>query len=232
MVLVLLFLILAFVYPLHFIDDWADGSLFWNFREAYLCAGLARNGYRTTPAGYVIGLISGYFNLPSMRRAEVRGFTVVFHITSEGIERVVAPDQNFSFYMPYGGAIYAWHEAGPPWKWDGTHFAEVSPEGAQVIPDPRTTVSKPKEDFTERNGWSAKHSLTGWPSQFEINLGGKPVKFFVKLMNSYSEVSVDVQLPNGRPQQVLHAKSAPYLVTGGEYARTFRKTGSGEPSKP
>lgn len=214
--------ILAFLFPeLHFVDDAADGVLLWNSQEAYFFVGLSRDGYQLTAIHGLVALIPAFFGAPRTRD-DTRSFTIVFRVTPNGVEKYVVPDVGFRAYIPNGETIYAW-DGGPLWKWAGTHFEKVDrAEPRRFLLDESALFSK--KDSTDANGWSVRHSLRNWPS--EIELQGKRVKFLTKI-NEWSitkrEVSLDIQLPNGSVQRVLHAKSWPHLVSKSEYNHAFEK---------
>jgi hypothetical protein len=214
---------LAFFFPLHFIDDWTDAVLLWNSHEAYLFAGLTRHGYHLTAFQSVLALIPGLFGA-SRPADDDRSFTLVFHITPTGIKEYVIPDQVFQAYIPTDNTVYAW-DGGPLWKWVENHFERASQEEQErIVGNAQQTMLSSGKDFSDSNGWSARHSLTSWRTESQIMLGGTPIQFFMKLADSNNDVSLDAQLPGHAPERLLHARSKLHFVSGDEYAHTFRKT--------
>ena len=221
--LVVLALMVSLFFDLHLTDDAAGGKMLWNSQEAYLFVALSRDGYHLTPFHYLLASVPAYLGVPRTRD-DTRSFTIVFRITPTGVEEHVAPDIGFRAYIPRGETIYAW-DGGPLWKWAGTQFERASPEEQQtIILDENILFSK--KDYVNVDGWSMRHSLRGWPSKSEIELAGKPVIFLSKANDrptTKEEIALEVQLPGGTPQTILHAMSWPHLVSKPEYDRTFKK---------
>jgi len=214
------------VLDLHFVDDWVEGELVWNSEEAYLFSGWSGLGYRFRVMEFLAALVPAYFGA-STAPDENRGCTIVFRITPGRIERYVVPDVGFKAYIPKGKTIYAW-SGGPLWKWAGDHFERAtSEEEREVIEIPKATMLSVGKDISDPHGWSVRHTLSGWPAKSEVDIGGKPIFFYVALGDSNSEISVDVQLPNRERKRILHAKSKFHLVGRREYERAFR---DGNPS--
>jgi hypothetical protein len=214
--------VMIFFYEVYSIDDWVDGHLIWNSHEAYLFAGWSGMGYHATPIGYVIALIPAYFGA-SARPDDTHGSTLVFRITPTTIQRYVVPDIGFRAYIPSGNTIYAW-DGGPLWKWEGDHFQEATEEERQkIIEVPKVTILSVRKDISDLNGWSVRNSITGLPPKSQIQLDGKAIDFFMTLQDLNREVSLDVQLPGGAREQLLHARSRLHLVGKSEYKDKFKK---------
>ena len=176
--------------------------------------------------GFLAALVPAYFGA-SAGPDESRHGTIVFRITPAHIERYVVPDVGFEAYLPKGKTIYAWN-GGPLWKWAGDHFERAAPEEErEVIEIPKATMLSGGKDISDPHGWSVRNTLSGWPAKTEVDLGGKPIFFYVTLGDSNREISVDVQLPNRERKRILHAKSKFHLVGWREYERAFR---DGNPS--
>ena len=216
----------VFLFELHFVDDWVGGVLVWNSEEAYLFSGWSGLGYRFNVIGFLAALVPAYFGA-STAPDENRGCTIVFRITPARIERYVVPDVGFKAYIPKGKTIYAW-SGGPLWKWAGDHFERAtSEEEREVIEIPKATMLSVGKDISDPHGWSVRNTLSGWPAKSEVDIGGKPIFFYVTLGVLNEEISVDVQLPNRERKRILHAKSKFHLVGRREYERAFR---DGNPS--
>lgn len=218
----IVFVVVIFFYPLYFIDDWVGGQLLWNSHEAYLFAGWSGMGDHYTPVGFLFAVIPAYFGA-SRPPNDARISTYVLRITPTSIERYVVPDITFRSYIPKDSTVYAW-DGGPLWKWVGNHFERATPDEEQkVIEIPKVTILSAGKDFSDPHGWSVRNSVTGWPAKSEIELNGKPVVFFMTLQDLNREVSLDVQLPGGARERILHAKSRLHLVSRSEYKSKFQK---------
>jgi hypothetical protein len=219
-------LILFFFWELHLVGDSAvNGVLLWNSEQAYLFVGWGRSGYHLTGFEYLLAYIPAFFRVP--RTVDDNRFsTIVARITPTGVEKYVTErnqeDRGFLAYFPFGNTIYAYDGGAALWKWAGTHFEKLSPEEQQEV-DVDEKVLSSKEDYTNVNGWSLRHSSTGWPPEFEVQLQGKPVTFFPKSRHSGEESSIDIRLSDGSTQKMLHVKRSFHLVSKSEYDRIFPK---------
>jgi hypothetical protein len=220
----LLFVLMSLFFELHLLGDSAqDGVLLWNSEEAYLFFGWGRGGYHFTGFEYLLSHIPAYFGVPRTVD-DNRLSMVVFRITPTAVERYVTEPyrmyRGFLAYIPRDKTIYAYDGGAMLWKWAGTHFETAYPE--KIVLDEK--LLSEKKDYTNVSGWSARHSLTTWPSKSEIELQGKPVIFLMTLKNSGKEVLLDVQLPGAPPRRILHTMSGLHLVSKSEYDRTFAET--------
>jgi hypothetical protein len=151
---------------------------------------------------------------------------IVVHITPIGADQYVTmpyrADHGFLPYVPRGSTVYAYDGGEQLWKWVGTHFETItSDENRNLRLDVKTLASK--QDYTNVNGWSSRHSLTSWPAKSEIELQGKSVTLFTKVRDSGSEVSLELQIPGRAPQRILRTKRAWHLVSKSQYDRTFNE---------
>jgi hypothetical protein len=217
--------IIVFFFQLHLVRDWAeDSALLWNSEEAYLFVGWPRSGYHFTCFEYLLAYVPGYFGVPRTYD-DNRLSTIVIRITRSSAERYVVDDLDgvgFRAYIPHSKVIYAYNGGAALWKWVGTDFEQASPEEQQGVPLNEIALLSSK-DFTSVDGWSARHSLTSWPPQLEIELGGEPVTLLVKLASSGDELSLDLQHRGGAPQRILHVERKLHLVSKSEYDRIFKK---------
>jgi hypothetical protein len=217
--------VLFFFWQIHLVGDSAvNGVLLWNSEEAYLFVGWGRSGYHLTGFEYLLAYIPAFFRVP--RTVDDNRFsTIVARITPSGVERYVTErnqkDSPFLAYFPRGNTIYAYDGGEALWKWVGTHFEKLSPEEQQKV-DVDAKAPSSKEDYTNVNGWSLRHSPTGWPPEFEIQLQGKPVAFFTKSKHSGEELSIELRLPDGSSQGMLHVKHPLHFVSKSEYARAMK----------
>ena len=211
-------------FPLHLVGDSVQGGvLMWNSDEAYLFLGWGCAGYRITGFEYLFSNIPAYFGVPRTVD-DNRLSMVVIRITPTGVERyVTAPYQMyhpFLAYTPRGKTIYASDGGAALWKWAGTHFEKLSPEEQQKVAVDQTVFS-PSEDYTNVSGWSSRHSVASWPSEFKIELQGKPVTFLTKQNSSGKELSIELRLPSGASQMALHVKRDFHLVSKSQHGRAF-----------
>jgi hypothetical protein len=130
-------------------------------------------------------------------------------------------DSPFLAYLPRGNTIYAYDRGAALWKWAGTHFEKLRPEEQQKVDVDEKALSS-KEDYTNVNGWSLRHSPAGWPPEFEIQLQGKPVTFLTKSKHSGEELSIELRLADGSSQRILHVKHLFHFVSKSEYDRTMK----------
>lgn len=217
----LLLVLISVLFELHLVKDSAqDSDLLWNSEEAYLFVGWGRSGYHFTGFEYLFSYIPAYFGIPRTVD-DNRLSMVVFRVTPTKVERYVTEPyqmyRGFLAYIPRDKTIYAYDGGAMLWKWTGTHFETAYPE--KFVLDEK--LLSEKKDYTNVRGWSVRHSLTTWPSKFEIELQGKPVIFLTVSKNSGKEVLLDVQLPSATPQRILHTNSRLHLVSKSEYERTF-----------
>ena len=126
--------------------------------------------------------------------------------------------QGFLAYAPHGNTIYA-YDGGALWKWSGKQFEAVGLQEQQRLAIDQKEFSK--EDYSNVNGWSLRHSLKGWPPDFNIELQGKAVTILPKQKDSGKELSLEILLPNGTSQTILHVKGDFHLVSKLEYQRDF-----------
>jgi hypothetical protein len=217
--------IAACFFQFHLTRDWAEGSvLLWNSEEAYLFVGWPRSGYHFTGFQLLVELIPAYFGV-NHTVDDKRFSIIVIRITRSNVERYVLDDSSgsgFQAYIPYGKTIYAYYRGAALWKWAGDHFEQASPEERQSVPIDEKTLL-PQKDFTNVDGWSARHSFTGWPPQSEIELAGQPVTLLVKLSSSGDEVSLDLHRQGSTAQRLLHVERKLHLVSKSEYDRTFKQ---------
>jgi hypothetical protein len=219
-------LIIALFFQLHLVRDSAeDGVLLWNSQEAYLFVGWGRSGYHLSCFEYLLAYVPAYFGVPRTVD-DNRLSMIVVRITPTSIEQHVAEPykmyRGFLAYVPRGNTIYAYDGSATLWKWTGTHFETATlDEQRELALDEKTLASK--TDYTNVNGWSARHSFTARPAKSEIELQGKPLIFFTKVKDSGSEVSLDLQLPGRAPQMMLWTRNAWHLVSKSEYDRIFKQ---------
>jgi len=226
-VLCLIILVIAFFrWELHLVaDDAREDVLLWNSREAYLFVGWGRSGYRFTCAEYLFSHIPAYFGIP--RTVDDNHLSMlVFRITPTAIERHVADPyqmyRGFLVYVPRGNTIYAYDGGAMLWKWAGTDFETLTVKEQQKLTiDPSLFSSQ--EDYTDVDGWSLRRSLTRLPPEFKIELQGKPVTFFTKQNNPGKELSLELRLPGGTSQKLLHVKHNFHLVSKSEYDYMLKK---------
>jgi hypothetical protein len=223
--LLALFAVMLVFFQFHVVGDSArDGVLLWNSEEAYLFFGWGRSGYHFTGFEYLFSYIPAYFGV-NRTVDDNRLSMLVFRVTPTGVERYVTEPyqmyRGFLAYIPRGETIYA-YDGGGVWKWAGTHFETVLLSEQQRIGLDENMFSS-KEDYTNVNGWSSRHSMPGWPPKFEIALHGKPVAFFVTSDDLGKEVSVALQLPGQAPKHILHTRSELHLVSNSEYERIFSR---------
>src|SRR5690349_7090608 len=217
-------MLVFFKFEVHVVGDSAqDGVLLWDSEEAYLFIAWGRSGYHFTGFEYLFSYVPAYFGVPRTVD-DNRLSMVVFRITPTATERYVAePYQmyhGFLGYVPRGSTIYAYDGGAMLWKWAGTRFETVTPQEQRTLAlDEKAYASK--QDYTNVDGWSSRHSLATWAPKSEIELQGKPVTFFTKVKDSGSEVSVELQLSGRTPQRILRTRSAWHLVSKSEYDRTF-----------
>ena len=230
--LCLIVLVIAFFrWELHFAgDDARDGVLLWNSREAYLFVGWGRSGYHFTCSEYLLSHIPAYFGI-SRTVDDNRLSMLVVRITPTGIERYVADPyqmyRGFLAYVPRGNTIYAYDGGATLWKWAGTDFVNLSSQEQQrVAIDPNLFSSR--EDYTDVDGWSLRRSLTRLPPEFKIELQGQPVTFLTKQKNSGEELLLELRLPGGISQELLHVKHSFHLVSKAEYDHMFKKAGGAD----
>lgn len=211
-------------FPVHLLGDSVqDGVLMWNSEEAYLFLGWGRSGYRLTGFEYLLSYIPAYFGVPRTVD-DNRLSMIVIRIDPTGVQRYVAEpyqmDHPFLAYVPRGKTIYASDGGAVLWTWAGTHFEKLSPEEQQKLAVDQTVFS-PGEDYTNVSGWSSRHSVASWPSEFKIELQGKPVTFLTKQKSSGKELSIELRLPSGASQMALHVKRDLHVVSKSEYGRAF-----------
>jgi hypothetical protein len=225
---VLCFIVLSvafFRWEFHFAGDSAvDNVLLWNSEDAYLFVGWGRSGYHFTCAGYLFSHIPAYFGVPRTVD-DNRLSMIVFRITPTAVERhVVEPYQmyrGFLAYVPRGNTIYAYDGGAMLWKWAGTHFETLTLEEQRKLALDENAFAS-KKDYMNVDGWSSR-SLATWPAKSEIVLQGKPVTFFAKQVNSGEELLLELQLPGGTSQELLHVKRSFHVVSKAEYDRMFKQ---------
>jgi hypothetical protein len=218
--------ILFFFWQIHLVgDDAVNGVLLWNSEEAYLFVGWGRSGYHLTGFEYLLAYIPAFFRIP--RTVDDNHFsTIVVRITPPGVESYVTErnqeDSPFLSYLPRGNTIYAYDGGAALWKWAEAHFEKLSPEEQQKVDVDEKALSS-KEDYTNVIGWSLRHSPTGWPPEFEIQLQGKPVTFLTKSEHSGEELSIELRLADGSSQRILLVKHPFHFVSKSEYDRTMKR---------
>jgi hypothetical protein len=221
----ILLVILFLFWQLHLVGDSAvNGVLLWNSDEAYMFVGWGRSGYHLTTFEYILSYIPASFGV--LRTVDDnRLSTIVARITPTAIERYVTErnqeDRGFLAYFPRGNSIYAYDGGAALWKWAGTHFEKLSPEEQQKVDIDEKALSS-EEDYTNVNGWSLRHSPV-WPPEFKIQLQGTPVTFLTKSKNSGDELSIQLRLPSGASQTILHVKRRFHFVSKSDYDRAFPK---------
>jgi hypothetical protein len=217
------FILVVLFFQLHLVRDWAeDSALLWNSEEAYLFVGWPRSGYHFTGFQFLLELVPAYFGV-NHTVDDKRFSTIVIRITRSDVERYVVDDlygAGFRAYIPYGNTIYGYNKGATLWKWVGDHFRQATPEEQPAIPiDEQALLSH--KDFTNVDGWSARHSITIWPPQSEIKVADETLKFLVKLSSSGEELSLDMQRGGSSPQMILHVERKLHLVSKSEYNRIF-----------
>src|SRR5260370_19175944 len=225
-VLLIALVIASFRWELHLVaDDAREDVLLWNSREAYLFVGWGRSGYRFTCAEYLFSHIPAYFGIPRTVDAN-RLSILVFRITPTAIERYVADpyqmDRGFLAYVPRGNTIYAYHGIAILWTWAGTDFETLTVKEQRKLAIDASLFSS-REDYTGVDGWSLRRSLTRLAPEFKIELQGKPVTFFTKQNNSGKELSLELRLPGGTSQKLLHVKHSFHFVSKSEYDYMFKR---------
>jgi len=223
---ILLLVVLAFSFKLCFLEDWVDGVLVWNAKDAYLFSSWSGQGYRSPALEMLVSLVPAFFGA-SRPPDDSAISTTVFHITPDRIERVTIANVAFRAYLPKGGNIYAW-SGGPLWKWENNHFEPASAEEEkEVVTDPQLSILSASNSPTGSEGWSVRSAIAGWPPTSEIKVDGRPIQFLVSLADKNREIHVDARLANGRVDRLLDAKSQLRMVSASTYAERFPKNQNG-----
>lgn len=230
----MLFVYLAFILKFHLVRDEIHNSvMLWNSQEAYIFARWSRAGYHFTCFQYLFGYVPAFFGL-NHTYDDLRSSTLVIRITPKGIGRYVVERDtanpkgdpvDFRAYFPVGPTIYAADVRGDLWKWAGADFERVRPEDQREVINGDAPAQQ--QDFQNISGWSTRHDVYRWQSRSSIELEDKPILFLLRLGNSGDELSLEVQLPNGAPQNALHVDGHLHLVGQTKYKEMFKR-----PSEP
>lgn len=199
-------------------DHQTTTQLLWNSGQAYLIAGVRRDGWSGSQANYIWQIIRGAFGGP-FQFSESRTWVTVAQIVKGEVKKSVDDSATFHVMRPFDGEIYT--QSGPVRKWNGREFERVSEAEATRY---KAKQSDGEVSYSDVDGWSSRINLLNrGKGRFEYPLdlyGGKAVVISDTSNAPYATLKVEIA---GRGSVDVFAVDESFRsVSADEYATLMR----------